>query len=78
MARSMSPYGTLTTKTGRVYAAIPRSKSQTSPRAGCSLFLVEEAKERLPGLANLLVGNWAGVKRQLRIVVTMVGYNVGI
>jgi len=64
IARSTSPNATLTTNTGRVFAVIPRSKIQTSPRVGCILFLVEETEERLASLANLLVGNWAGIERQ--------------
>ncbi|HSW50670.1 MAG TPA: hypothetical protein VLH09_10875 [Bryobacteraceae bacterium] len=45
MARSVSPGATLTIKTGRVFAAIPRPNSQTSPRAGVILFPVKESEK---------------------------------
>jgi hypothetical protein len=31
---------------------------------GCILFLVEEGEQRLASFADLVVGDWTGVKRQ--------------
>lgn len=64
MARSASPKATLTTKTGRVFAAMPRSNNQTSPRAGNILFPVEKGRERFSGFANLFIGKRARIERQ--------------
>ena len=54
---------TLTTRTGRVFAAIQIANNHTSPRVGCILILVEQGEHRFAGFANLLVRNRAGVKR---------------
>lgn len=64
MALSTSPYSTLTIRTGRALAVIPRSNSQTSPRRGGILFGIQQREQRAACLADFLVCYRAGIKRQ--------------
>ena len=54
-ARSESPKGTLMTKAGRTFSAIPKSKSQTSPRAGVIFLGFKKRKELVCRVGGFLV-----------------------
>ena len=62
--RSASPKGALTTSTGRTLAAIPRSKSHTSPRRGAIFILVQKGKQASASLPNFVVFYWSRVVGQ--------------
>src|SRR5262249_49814353 len=62
--RSRSPKATLTTRAGRVLPAMPKSISQTSPRRGVGIVLVERGKQGVRSAADLLVRQRAGVPGQ--------------
>jgi hypothetical protein len=63
-ARSRSPKLTLTISAGRVLPAAPKSISQTSPRTGAGIFLIEHVEKRVGSRADLIITQRAGVKWQ--------------
>lgn len=62
--RSLSPKATLTTTAGRVLPAKPKSISQTSPRRGVGIFLVEGLQQGGRSGADLLVLERTGIEGQ--------------
>ncbi len=63
-ARSWSPKAVLTTRAGRVLPARPKSMSQTSPRRGGGIFVVERFKHRGRSGANLFICQRPGIEGQ--------------
>ena len=67
-ARSWSPNAPLTTRAGRVFPAMPKSISQTSPRRGVAILFLKGLEQggggqrrfpRLPRVRNRKAGNGA-------------------
>src|ERR1700761_1254879 len=65
MARSESPSGTFTTRTGPVLAVIPRSNSHTSPLRACILFPMGVTEQGTSRHADFFVFERARVERQI-------------
>ena len=63
-ARSLSPNATLTTSAGRVLPTMPKSMSQTSPRTGVRILIVEGFEQGGRCDPDFLVFEWTGIKRQ--------------
>ena len=59
-----SPNATLTTSAGRVLPAWPKSISQTSPRRGVGIFLVERFPKGCRRRTDLFISERTGVERQ--------------
>ncbi len=62
--RSLSPNATLTTRAGRVFPAMPKSISQTSPRRGIAILSLKGCEERGRGSAYFLIFKRDGIQRQ--------------
>jgi hypothetical protein len=63
-ARSWSPKAPLTTRAGRVFPAMPKSISQTSPRRGLAVILSLKGLEQGGGgSADFLVFQGPGIER---------------
>ena len=63
-ARSLSPKFTLTISAGRVLPAAPKSISQTSPRAGNGIFVIEVFEKRAGSRSDFIVRERTGVEGQ--------------
>src|SRR5271157_4073117 len=64
-ARSWSPKAPLTTRAGRVFPAMPKSISQTSPRRGMAiLFFLKGLEQGGGGSADFLVFQGSRIERQ--------------
>ena len=63
-ARSWSPNAPLTTRARRVFPAMPKSISQTSPRRGVAILFLKGLEQGGGGSADFLVFQGSGIERQ--------------
>ena len=65
-ARSWSPNAPLTTRAGRVFPAVPKSISQTSPRRGVAILFLKGLEQGGGGSAESLVFQGSGIEGRER------------
>jgi len=64
-SRSVSPQAPLSTSTGRIFSAMPRSTSQISPLLGFGFIGIKGSQDDPGGFVDVLVGKWFPVKHRL-------------